>query len=162
MVALPRLERLRMVTGETVGLHVPVGDSRMCVAELVSQAPIRAATGVGRMYDLPLGAAGKVLVAWSPGRLDMTVARLRPPDGGRRLRQEAAQVRRKGHAVSSGETIAGASAMSVPIYSSTGDVCAAVNVTGPANRWTRTSMAEHRASIEAEARAISALLGHDG
>ena len=36
-VATPSLERLRDATGETASLHCPLGDDRICVAELVTR-----------------------------------------------------------------------------------------------------------------------------
>jgi DNA-binding IclR family transcriptional regulator len=76
ITVMPHMERMRAITGETVGLHIPMGDLRVCIAELVSRQPIRTATGVGRTLPLPAGAAGKILVAWSEERLEMIKNRL--------------------------------------------------------------------------------------
>jgi DNA-binding IclR family transcriptional regulator len=161
VVAMPHLERLRQATGETVGLHLPMGTSRVCVAELVSQEPIRTAAGVGRTYVLPRGAAGKVLVAWS----DEHQAILRQENlitaaEHARLAPELAEIRARQWAMSEGETIAGASALAVPIFGPNGDVRAAINVTGPAGRWTREARLKQVPVLLEEARQISAQLGH--
>jgi IclR family transcriptional regulator, KDG regulon repressor len=160
VVAMPHLERMRQETRETVGLHLPMGDSRICVAELVSREPIRSATGVGRMYKLPRGAAGKALVAWSSERQEM-IRRDGAVSRGEEaaFERELARIRERGWATSEGETIPGASAIAVPIYGPNGDVRAAINVTGPSNRWTRDAMMAKVDAIVAEVRLISDQLG---
>jgi len=73
---------------------------------MVSREPIRTATGVGRTFQLPSGAAGKILVAWSAERLAMTAKR--SPQNGKKLASEPSLVVDRGHALSDGETITGA------------------------------------------------------
>src|SRR5580692_10897701 len=80
VTVIPHLERMRAMTGETVGLHLPMGDLRLCVAELVSRQAIRTATGVGRTFQLPDGASGQILIAWSEERLGIVEARLGASD----------------------------------------------------------------------------------
>ena len=55
ITVMPHMDRMRTITSETVGLHIPMGDLRLCVAELVSRQPIRTATGVGRTFPFPTG-----------------------------------------------------------------------------------------------------------
>lgn len=163
MVALPHLERMRAMTGETVGLHLPMAESRICIAELISREPTRTATGVGRTYKLPLGAAGQVLVAWSPERLELVLKGLDGERGASRLRRERVQnaetVREQGYAISVSETIQGASAIAFPVFDSHGDVCAAINITGPSNRWTVDSMLHHVDEALAEVMQIEGQIG---
>jgi IclR family transcriptional regulator, KDG regulon repressor len=162
VTAIPHLEQMRAITGETVGLHVPMGDVRLCVAELVSQQPIRTATGVGRTYPLPLGASGKILVAWSAERLDIVQHAATRADAINHdeLLRELAVVRKKGYAVSQGETIAGASALALPIVGPHNDVRAAANITGPVARWTKREMLNHLDALRIEVDSISSQLGH--
>jgi IclR family transcriptional regulator, KDG regulon repressor len=162
ITAIPHLERMRAITGETVGLHVPLGDMRLCVAELVSQQPIRTATGVGRTYPLPRGASGKILVAWSPERLEIVMSAVDgiPPDERDKWQTEIALVRKRRYATSTGEVIEGASALALPIIGPNNDVRAAINVTGPTNRWTRQAMLRQLPELVYEAESISEQLGH--
>jgi len=161
MVALPHLKNIRRHTGETVGLHVPMGEDRLCAAELVSRQPIRTATGIGKLVKLPDGAAGKILVAWSPERLEIALL-----DGhetsqnGAALEASLAEVRRRGYAASYGETMTGASAVAVPIRGPNADVRAAINVTGPSDRWTPDKIRAGLPEIIAAADRISEQLGH--
>lgn len=157
----PHLERMRAITGETVGLHIPMGDLRLCVAELVSRQPIKIAFGVGRTFPLPDGASGRILVAWSDERLEMAQRRLEET-GGRRgdLDVVLKEVRENRYAMSEGETIPGASAVAFPLFGPNKDVRAAVNVTGPAGRWTKTEMLSHLPALSEEVAQVSEQLGY--
>jgi DNA-binding IclR family transcriptional regulator len=163
VVAMPHLERMRAISGETVGLHLPVEDSRICVAELVSRAPIRTATGVGRTYKLPAGAAGRVLTAWSPERMALSLAARgtrASAESRRDFERAAEQIREAGYAISEGETIDGARAIAFPLFDSNSDVRAAVNVTGPTERWTRAKMMQALPQLIAEVDEIAIQLGY--
>ncbi len=164
VVAMPHLERIRSITGETVGLHVPIAEGRICVAELVSRAPIRTATGVGRTYKLPAGAAGRVLTAWSPERLALAMAakgnEAFTAKGREEFAKSAETVRQAGYAISEGETIEGARAIAFPLFDSNSDVRAAVNVTGPTGRWTHEKMMKALSQLQAEVAEIALHLGY--
>lgn len=155
VLALPHLERMRAISGETVGLHIPTGDSRICVSELVSWEKIRTASGIGRSFPLPAGAAGKALVAWSSERLAMV-----NPNPSKKLKVELAKVLEDGYAISEGETIIGARGLAIPVFGPGGAVIAAINITGPAHRWTEERMREVLPELLQEVAAISAQLGH--
>jgi DNA-binding IclR family transcriptional regulator len=165
LVAMPHLERIRAITGETVGLHLPAAESRICVAELVSRAPIRTATGIGRTYRLPAGAAGRVLIAWSPERTALALANIGGDTGASAKKRHeftaaSGRIREAGYAISEGETIEGARAIALPIFASNADVRAAVNVTGPTARWTQDKMMKHLPEIVAEVVEVEAQLGY--
>jgi DNA-binding IclR family transcriptional regulator len=147
-IAMPHLQLLRELTGETVGLHWLVGYQRVCVVELVSAHPIRMASGVGQAYPLHAGASGKAMLAWfSRGDLERFIT-----DGGlpaltaKTIRTkeeffiELARIREQGFATSFGESVVGASAFAAPVLNSSGQPLAAVNITGPEDRWTLTRM----------------------
>jgi DNA-binding IclR family transcriptional regulator len=102
---------------------------------------LKIAFGVGRTSPLPDGASGRILVAWSDERLEIAQRRLEET-GGRRgdLDVVLKEVRENRYAMSEGETIPGASAVAFPLFGPNKDVRSAVNVTGPAGRWTKTEM----------------------
>jgi IclR family transcriptional regulator, KDG regulon repressor len=160
VTAIPHLERMRAITGETVGLHLPMGDLRLCVAELVSRQPIRTATGVGRTFPLPDGASGKILIAWSEERIGIVESKFSSAQKRDDLTRLLKSVREQRYAISEGETIQGATALSLPIFGPNGDVRAAVNVTGPLNRWTRKEMLIHLPELAEEVDRISEQLGY--
>jgi DNA-binding IclR family transcriptional regulator len=161
VTVIPHLERMREITGETVGLHIPMGELRMCIAELVSRRTIRTATGVGRTFPLPGGASGQVLTAWSEERLELVERQIGASDEKRReLHERLAKVRVNRYAMSEGETIAGASALAFPLFGPNNDVRASVNITGPDNRWTREEMLKHLPALLEEIEDVSEQLGH--
>lgn len=142
-LARPVLQRLWERSRETVTLHVALGAERICVAELPSPEPIRYISTVGATAPLHTGSAGKVLLAFmAPEARERTLAGLpltalteaTITDAGV-LRQELATVERQGWAMSSGERISGASAISVPVRDG-GRIVAALSVLGPRDRLT--------------------------
>jgi DNA-binding IclR family transcriptional regulator len=152
---------MRTITGETVGLHIPMGDLRLCIAELVSRQPIRTATGVGRTFPLPNGASGQILTAWSTERLELVEKQLGSSEKSRdQLQNVLAKVRKNRFAISEGETIPGASALALPVFGPNKDVRAAVNVTGPASRWTREKMMSFLPALTDEVEYVSSQLGY--
>jgi DNA-binding IclR family transcriptional regulator len=166
-VATPSLARLRELTGETVSLHCRLGDERVCVAELISPEPIRMESGIGRIYPLYAGAAGKTMLAWLPGALESVRARLAPLGPGTitdpgALDAELERIRKRGYAVSEAEVVAGAASLAVPIFGSSGSVIAAINVAGPATRWNRSKIAKHRDEVRDEAAALMESIASSG
>jgi DNA-binding IclR family transcriptional regulator len=170
-LAAPALERLRDRVGETVSLQTIAAGERICVLEFVSREPIRMESGVGKLYPLYRGAAGKALLAFQPGAFDSLVEDVKK---GRPLRgfgsnaeidldalgAELDVIRERGYATSDSEVIAGAAALAVPVIDGAGMVRGAVNVTGPSNRWTPQRQLEELATIQNEVRnSVERLLG---
>ncbi len=134
----PWLQKLRAASGETASLHWRIGEKRMCVREFVSPQPIRMVSGVGKLYPLVRGAAGKAILAWlSPETVD-GIFRAEGLVGRKRaaLLEDLDAVRRRGYATSTGETTHGASAIAAPIMAGGDDAVASLNVTGPELRFT--------------------------
>lgn len=169
-IVLPHLLALRERTGETVGLHWLVGHERVCVVELVSPQPIRMASGVGQVYPIYAGAAGKALLAWlAPAEADPFLEKVHfraltpdTPTTRKAVRSELPRIRRRGFATSVGETVSGASALAAPILDSGGRPVAAINITGPKDRWTPARMAETVEALLDATSQIMRQLGHQG
>jgi IclR family transcriptional regulator, KDG regulon repressor len=155
-ICTPTLERLREQTGETIALYSVVGNERLCVAELVSLQPIRMESGIGRIYPLDIGAAGKVLLAWRPELLTHTVT---TPRRRKELEQELPIVLGNGYAISMGEVVPGAASVAVPILDTSGVVVAALGVSGPAERWTQSKIVKNVPTILRETTRLSERLG---
>lgn len=142
-LARPVLQRLWASSRETVTLHVSLGAERICVAELPSPEPIRYISTVGATAPLHTGSAGKVLLAFMPPEtrertlagLPLTALTEATITDASVLRQELATVERQGWAMSSGERISGASAISVPVRDGS-RIVAALSVLGPRDRLT--------------------------
>jgi DNA-binding IclR family transcriptional regulator len=132
------MERLRDDTGESVQLYVRRGDRRHCVASLESPHGLRTIVAVGASLPLDVGSAGKVL-------------------------RGDAEVARRGWAQSVEEREPGVASVSAPVHDGRGEVVAAVSVSGPIGRTTRSPGRRYAASVMAAADAVeAALAGREG
>jgi DNA-binding IclR family transcriptional regulator len=126
--ALPALAALRDATGESAQLYVRDGDRRVCVASLESPHGLRTIVAAGVSLPLDVGSAGAVLL-------------------------EDAAVLRRGWAESVAQREAGVASVSAPVRA--GDrVVAAVGVSGPIERLTRTPGRKYATAVVAAARRI--------
>jgi DNA-binding IclR family transcriptional regulator len=132
-LARPALEHLRETTGESVQLYVREGDVRVCVAAIDAARELRTIVAVGARLPLAKGSAGAVL------RSDPRAS--------------------KGWAESIGEREAGVASVSAPVRDSAGEVRAAVSVSGPIERTTRTPGRRYRAAVVEAAHAIERAAG---
>lgn len=164
-IVTPVLEHLRRRSGETAGLLWLVDRERVCIAERVSHQSIRMSSGIGRRHPLYAGASGKIMLAHLPDAeratyLDQAYAAsaIRMP----RVDFEATLVRARsdGWATSVGETVEGAAALAVAILDSSGYPIGAINVTGPAQRWTIERMTSFVPELRSALAAVEAQMGH--
>jgi DNA-binding IclR family transcriptional regulator len=148
------LASIREVTGETVSLQVRVGDRRVCVAEEVSRQPIRITSGVGQSYPLTAGAAGKAICSLlDDDEVERLIGLPVDPDARplsrRELLDSIRAARERGYAISEGETVRGAIAVSIPLPSSGGGAPSAINLVGPRDRMTKSAINRGIAAIHA-------------
>lgn len=156
------LETLRDRTGETLALHVAIGLERFCIEEFQSRSSIRYSSYPGATAPLQVGSAGKVLIGFLDEderertlRLMEALPAEQQPDLPR-LRKEIMRVRRHGWAMSSGERIAGASAVSVPVRG--GQLLVALSILGPQSRLSRQRRLELLPELQRAAEATEASL----
>jgi len=149
-LAGPILTSLRDLTRESVQLYQRRGDHRVCVATSDRESGLRDTVPVGAVLSMEAGSAAQVLLAWeTPDELDR---------GLRRARFDAATligVRRRGWAQSVAEREAGVASVSAPVRGPGGRVVAAISVSGPIDRLTRTPGRFHAASVVAAAGRLS-------
>ncbi len=142
-LALPSLQELHQSTLESVSLYILEGNERLCIERLESPQTVRMVTRVGRRLPLYAGSAGKVILAFlSPEQLEeyfrtvpmvaLTPYTISDPYT---LRQELVKVREQGCAVSYGEWIADAAGVAAPILDQSGEVVAALSISGPIQRF---------------------------
>jgi len=129
VLARPALERLREATGESVQLYVRRGDRRLCVSSLESPHGLRTIVAVGASLPLDVGSAGKVLRG------------VLPAEG-------------PGWAESVEERERGVASASAPVIGRGGDVVAAVSVSGPIERTTRSPGQRYGAALVEAAQAV--------
>lgn len=109
--ARPALDWLRAQTGESVQLFVRDGDERVCVESLEAPHELRTIVPVGARMPLGRGSGGRALV-----------------DGGGK----------EGWVASVAERQAGVASVSAPVRGPAGRIVAAVSVSGPIERTTRS------------------------
>ena len=131
-LARPALEALRAETGESVQLYVRDGEARVCVASLESPHGLRTIVRVGATLPLDRGSAGRVLAGEDPGR--------------------------RGWIESVEEREPGVASVSAPVRHE-GSVVAAVSVSGPVERTTRSPGRRYAGAVVAAARQVEAAMG---
>ena len=135
----PMMEKLWKLTGETVTLYIKKGYNRICVAEIVSEHPLKFSVGVGTVVPLNLntGSPGKLFLAYMTREEVVEIFNHEKTSQGFKvteqglLYKELGEIRKRGWAVSYGERIKGGSSLSVPIWNRQGEVVASMNILGP-------------------------------
>lgn len=127
--AMPSLIELRDLTGEATQLYVREGDARRCVASVQSSHGLRWIVPVGALLPLKVGSAGHVLA----------------DDGPR-------------HAQSVEERERGVASVSAAVLDRRGAVVAAISLSGPVERLTRTPSRRFGTAVRAAAAEVSAAL----
>jgi IclR family transcriptional regulator, acetate operon repressor len=164
------LRRLRDVTGETASLTIREGTTRFHLEEVPGVHPIKYSLDIGKSLPLFLGASGKALVAWlDEDELDALIDVCGLPgftpysitDRGV-LKEHLARTRKQGFAVSESERFLDAVSVAAPVRDHTGNIVAALNVTGPLHRFSVRVAREAGPVLVKEARDLSAFLGWPG
>jgi DNA-binding IclR family transcriptional regulator len=159
---LPEMERLRDQLGETVSLYIRDRAERVRIQAVQSKQAIRRVATVGARLPLSVGASSKVLLAFAeasvreailsdpawPSQLDRSTV-------GKQL-DEIVSV---GYATSFEEREPGAAAVSAPIFSRSGQLVAALSVSGPSNRLTPDRMHEYAPAIMEAAHRMGTISG---
>lgn len=158
---LPELERLRDRYGETISLYIQDGLERVRIQSVESQYAIRRVAPVGARMPLHVGASSKVLVAFGEPLLRddvIAVTEWASMQEKQTYLQQLSETKRLGYATSVEERELGAAAVAVPLLDRTGQLVAALAVSGPANRLTIEKMTEQTPTLIESARRISAML----
>lgn len=152
-IAEPILVQLRDYTGESAQLYRPHGDARICVAAAERTSGLRDTVPVGSALPMTAGSAAQVLLAWEDG------ARMhRGLRGAKFSAAVLGQVRRRGWAATAAEREPGVASVSAPVRGPGGRVIAAVSVSGPIERLTRSPGRLHAGAVVAAGEKITELL----
>jgi DNA-binding IclR family transcriptional regulator len=155
-VAQPVLNQLRDVTGESAQLYRRQADTRICVAAAERATGLRDTVPVGAALPMTAGSAAQVLLAWEEPEQARTL-----PDA-KFTAATLAQVRRRGWAASVAEREAGVASVSAPVRGAGGRVVAAVSVSGPIERLTRSPGRLHAQVVSRAGEKITELLRRAG
>ena len=168
-IALPIMEQLSSVSGETVLLQVvsPEGDRVVCIERVQQRRGLRLILDVGSTAPLYAGCSSKVLLAYlSEDVVDhvlsgdlhpMTAHTVVDP---KVIRAQLEEIRRNGFAVSFEETDEGVAGVSVPVRDSHDRVIAGLSVSGPMTRVNVSTITHYTEFAREGARRIAAELGH--
>jgi DNA-binding IclR family transcriptional regulator len=152
-VAQPILIKLRDLTGESAQLYRRQGDVRICIAAAERATGLRDTVPVGSALPMNAGSAAQVLLAWDePDRVSRGLR------GARFTATALAQVRRRGWAASVAEREAGVASVSAPVRGQAAKIIAAVSVSGPIERLTRSPGRLHATAVVSAGEQITALL----
>jgi DNA-binding IclR family transcriptional regulator len=155
-VAQPVLTQLRDLTGESAQLYRRQSDMRICVAAAERASGLRDTVPVGAALPMTAGSAAQILLAWEEAE--------RMHRGLRDAKFTAttlAQVRRRGWAASAAERELGVASVSAPVRGPGGRILAAVSVSGPIERLTRSPGRLHAPAVVAAGAKITDLLRRD-
>ena len=169
-VAFPELEALHHTTRETISLYILEENERVCIERLESPENVRIVARVGRRLPLYAGSAGKIFLAFmSLSKRDeiLRTISLRPFTDNTivdpvLLCQELETIRNQGFAVSHGEWILEASGVAAPVFDRSGEIAAAITISGPSQRFTADNVARYTWQVAEVARRISQNLGYNG
>ncbi|MPZ27755.1 MAG: helix-turn-helix domain-containing protein [Micromonosporaceae bacterium] len=152
--ARPYMQRLRDLTGETVSLHVPYEGLRVCIGEVRSKHLISRALPPGDVKPVLDTATGEVLL------INHTAEELAEVLAAHHSKEDlAVVVRRVAGLREQGWSfvdtwVDGVGALSVPIDSG-GRAVAALTVSGPSSRYTRTQAMVHLPDVQQAARQLA-------
>ena len=152
-IAGPVLARLRDRSGESAQLYRRSGDERVCVAAAERATGLRTTVAVGARMPMTAGSGAQVLAAWA-AQDDQAAVLASARFGARTL----AEVRRRGWAFSVAQREAGVASVSAPVRDRSGQVVAAISVSGPVERLGRRPGPRFAPLVTAAAAALSARL----
>lgn len=165
-VAQPILRELASRTGETSHLSIFQDDHVVYVDQVESPHPVRAYSRIGGIGPAYCTATGKAMLAHLPDTVVQRVmASIKPQTRNTIVDKalfldELATVRRNGFALANEEWQLGVSGIAAPVFDSTGNIAAALGVSGPADRLTTKWCREAARSVVAMAQSASGQLGY--
>ncbi len=136
--ALPWMQELRDLSGETATLVIAFGRERVCILQIKSHQKAHYGAAVGAVDRLQAGVPGKVLLAFlAPAAREDYLSWVRVSEGSaaeEALRAVIRRVRETGYVVGRAERAPECTVVSVPVFGPAGAI-AALSVVGPASRW---------------------------
>ena len=149
-IAQPVLTALRDQTGESAQLYRRQADVRVCVAAAERASGLRDTVPIGAALPMTAGSAAQILLAWEEAERMHRGLR-----GAKFTAATLASVRRRGWAASAAERELGVASVSAPVRGSGGRVLAAISVSGPIERLTRSPGRLHAGAVIAAGEKIT-------
>ena len=164
-LARPSLAALAERSGETVNLGVPGATGVEHLLQADGRHFLGAGQWVGRSVEFHCSANGKVFLAFGRALAPAGASALIRHAPGTItdpavLRAELEQVRRDGYATAIDELETGLAAIAAPVRGASGEVVAALSITGPTVRMTPALITELSRSLIEESDRLSDRLGY--
>jgi IclR family KDG regulon transcriptional repressor len=166
----PILGKLARVSGDTAYLFIQAGEKALCLDVSVGENIVQAASRIGELIPLHIGAAPKVLLAYlNEERLSeylllqplqrYTPATIVDEEG---LRVELRAIRTQGYCLAIDDYEVGATAIGAPVRDHRGQVVAAISTATPMSRDSETRRGKLIALVREAAKGLSRELGFAG
>ncbi|WP_412519745.1 IclR family transcriptional regulator [Actinomadura madurae] len=153
---------LRDQTGETAGMYIPRGTTRVAVVVKLSHQSIIFRGYVGQLMPMRAGAAGKVFLAYDRHLLSAVLVEMNegagievPPE----LEAQLALTREQGWILTEQEREKGLNSLAAPVFDSTGAVVGALGIGGPSFRLNAQSAREFGPLVAETAASLSSRSG---
>lgn len=154
-VALPHMEQLVAVVGESVNLVIRTGDTARFIASVECANLLRVGSREGMVFPAPRVTGGMVLLAeLSRSDIDEMYAGTDVDLG--RLKRDLAKVRSSGFALNNGRSERGVVAVGVAVQDGSGVAVAGLSISMPSVRYDRHRLPGWVAALRFAARAIQA------
>lgn len=164
--ALPFMQRLVRTSRETVVLVVPTDTQATYLEMIESPEPMRVIPSDGMSFPLHCGATRRTLLAYMGSEFQERYmrGRLRRYTPGTivdkaALREDLAQILKRGYAISNQEIYAGARSLAAPVRDAAEQVLASIGIVGPVQRLTDERIGKLLPSLLACAEDLSRALG---
>jgi IclR family transcriptional regulator, acetate operon repressor len=164
-VARPALDALAELSGETINLAVPGSAGVEHLLQVDGRHFLGVGQWVGRTVDFHCTANGKVFLAFdrvlAPAGASTIVAHTQATIVGQdALSAELSRVRSDGYAAAVDELELGLAAIAAPVRGASGEVVAALSITGPTVRMTPARIQELWPELVQESDRLSERLGY--
>lgn len=167
-LALPLLQELTLRTSETSHLAIPCNERSLIIAVQDSPHPLRAVSPAGFLTDLHSSSTGKIFLAYvfreqfpqfhsAKAPYKHTAHTLTKRSD---LEREIELTRKRGYSVDNEECHTGVRCVAAPIFSSDGNVVAAIGITAASVRLAEKRIPEIAAKVREVADEASRLLGY--
>lgn len=167
-IAHPYLEELTRLTGEAAGLSVRKGDMIYLIDCFSSPQYVGVILQVGDREEIHSTAHGKAMFASFPPEEQDRLLREVPREkhtvntivDAKKLMEESRLNKSRGYAVDEEETTLGMRCVAAPVFDFSGNVTAAIGISGPVDRVTKDKIPEYAGIICGLAEKISRKLGY--
>jgi len=167
--AIPAMEKLHDLTGETVLLVGWIEKEVRCLVKIEGRLPVRLAVYPGDKFPLHAGSVGKLMLAFLPEEEQEELLKTIPftrftnrtitdPDT---LKKELQKIREKGYVHSIGERVGDVASIGAPVRDSCGNVIGGIVVGGLATHFTSEKLKKWIPALINATKAVSSKLGFD-